>query len=289
MRITAPCQGNTHFSEEMVGDDAMSKKTYFQYQKELGLPVYLTVDLTTFEQSIQDFLLKMKFTKLSDSEESEILKSKHPQKDMRILNITEASAVVSKQIMMTMESDRYGHESFIPKEGYRVYRYKNVGLMIYSFGAREWQLGCYRDFGSRANHVASSIMINRFLSFALSSFGILGVWGVSVDEGMVAQRPIDSKGEVVFIDVVNQKVITIDGVKKMSPRFKTLRLDPTIRNRNIKMSNEEYLSFISAHCSYLDFSGLSVPVRQMIQTFAKLTEGIVHPQESFRPRTDLSL
>lgn len=267
----------------------MSKKTYFQFQKELGMPIYIAVDLTQFEQSVQDFLLKMKFTKLSDAEEAELQKAKQPKRDTRILNITEASAIVSKQIMMTMESDRYGHESFIPKEGYRVYRYKNVGLMIYSFGAKEWQLGCYKDFGSRANHVASSIMINRFLSFALSPFGILGIWGVSVDEGMVAQRPIDSKGEVVFIDIINQKIITIDGVKKMSPRFKMLRLDPTIKNRNIKMTNEEYLSFITAHCSYLDFSGLSVPVRQMIQVFAKQTEGIVHPQESFRPRTDLSL
>lgn len=267
----------------------MSKKTYFQFNKELGIPVYVALDLTSFEQSVQDFLMKMKFSKIADSEEAEVLKKIKTQKDARVLNITEATAIVSKQIHGTMESDRYGHESIIPKEGYRVYRYKDVGLMIYSFGAKEWQLGCYKDFGSRINHIASSMIINRYLSWALSPFGILGIWGVSVDEGMVAQRAIDSKGEVVFIDVINQKIMTIDGVKKMSPRFKVLRLDPTIRGRNIKMTNEEYLSFISAHCSYFDYSGLSVPVRQMIQSFVKLTEGLVHPQESFRPRTDLSL
>ena len=55
------------------------------------------------------------------------------------------------------------------------------------------------------------------------------------------------------------------------------------------MTNEELLSFMSAHSSYLDYQGLSVPVRQMIQTLAKMTEGLVHPEESFRPRTDLSL
>lgn len=266
----------------------MSKKTYYQYQKELGLPIYVSIDLNSFEQGVQDFLMKMKFTKLSDSEEAEILKPKNV-KDMRILNITEATAIVSKQIHSTMESDRFGLESIIPKEGYRVYRYKDVGLMIYSFGAKEWQLGCYKDFGARANFVASSMVMNRYLSWALSPFGIMGLWGVGVDDGMVAQRPMEAKGECVFIDVINHKIISIDGVKKMSPRFKVLRLDPTIRGRNIKMTNEEYLSFITAHCSYFDFTGLSIPVRQMIQSFVKMTEGLIHPQESFRPRTDLSL
>jgi hypothetical protein len=263
--------------------------SYYQFQKDLALPVYISIDATHFEQGVHDFLLKMKFSKLSDAEEAELLKIKNTKKDLRILHISEASAMVSKQIQATMESDRFGLESIIPKEGYRVYRFKNLGLMVYSFGAAEWQLGCYKDFGSRVNHAASSMLINRYLSWALTPFGILGIWGVSVDEGMVAQRAVESKGEVVFVDIRNQKIITIDGIKKMSPRFKVLRLDPTIRGRNVKMTNEEYLSFVSAHCSFFDYVGLSVPVRQMIQSFVKMTEGIVHPQESFRPRTDLSL
>lgn len=283
------CQGNTLPIGKISEGVAMSKKTYYQFQKELGLPIYIALDLTSFDPSMQDFLTKMKFYRLGDAEEAEALKKVKTSKEGRILNITEASAIVSKQIHATLESDRFGHESIIPKEGYRVYRYKEVGLMIYSFGAKEWTLGCYRDFGMKHNQMAASTVLNRFLSWALAGLGILGIWGVSVDDGMVAQRPGDSKGEVVFIDLLNQKILTIDGVKKMSPRFKVLRLDPTIKNRNIKMTNEEYLSFISAHCSYFDFSGLSVPVRQMIQSFVKITEGLVHPQESFRPRTDLSL
>jgi hypothetical protein len=118
---------------------------------------------------------------------------------------------------------------------------------------------------------------------------LVGFWGVSVDDGMVAQRPIDSRGEVVFIDVVGLRMISFEGVKKLRPHFKILRLDPTLKGRNIKMTSEELLSFLSAHCSYMDTSGLSVPVRQMIQALSKMTEGLLHPQESFRPRTDLSL
>ena len=267
----------------------MSKKTYFQYQKDLNLPIYLSVDLTNFEPSLPDFLGKMKFTKLSDNEESDALAIFKKSNNARVLNMSEASPIVGRQIQATMESDRYGAESIIPKEGYRVYRHKDVGLMVFSFGAKEWSFGCYKDFGSQSYLIPSRMMINRFLSWALAPHGIVGLWGVTIDDGIVAQRPVDSKGEAVFVDVVGLRMISLEGVKKLRPHFKVLRLDPTLHGRNIRMSSEELLSFLSAHCTYLDSSGLSVPIRQVIQALSKLTEGLIHPQESFRPKTDLSL
>ncbi len=267
----------------------MSKKIYFQYQKELNLPVYICIEPLAFEQRFSDFLSEIKFTKLSDKEEIEAKKHIATHKHSRVLQIGEATAGVSRQIQMSTESDRYGLESIIPKDGYRVYRYKNIALMIYSFAAKEWQLGCYTNFGNKENLVHSRAVINRFLSWALSPLGILGIWGVKIDDGIVAQRLFDSKGEAIFIDINNQRILTVDGVKKMTPRFKVLRLDPTLKNRNIRMTNEEFLSFLYSHCSYFDYAGPTVPVRQLIQALAKISEGLVHPQESFRPRTDLSL
>lgn len=270
----------------------MSKKAYYQYQKDLGLPVYITVDLQGFETGLNDFLVSMKFTKLSDKEEVEAQAIMKKNNASRCLNMSEATPAVSRQIHSTMESDRYGQESVIPKPGYQVYRYKDEGLMVYSFGVKAWEFGAFHDFGSSkepAKRLAHKTIIHRFLSWALVHHGILGLWGVTVDEGMVLQRPIDSKGEAVFVDVVGNRILSLDGVKKLGPKFKVLRLDPTLRGRNVRMTNEELLSFMSAHCSYLDYSGLSVPVRQMIQTLSKMTTGLIHPEESFRPRTDLSL
>lgn len=267
----------------------MSKKTIFQYQKELNLPIYVSADISSFDPSFVDFLVKLKFTKLSDKEEMDALSQVQKNHLARILNITEVSPIVAKQIHSSMESDHYGAESIIPKNGYRVYRFKDVGLMVYSFSAREWQLGCYKTFGSGQDLFGARMMVNRFLTWAFVPHGILGLWGVTVDDGMVAQRPADSKGEAVFVDVVGHRMISVDGVKKMRAHFKVLRLDPTLKGRNIKMTNEELLTFLSAHCSYLDPAGLSVPVRQMVQSLAKMTDGLYHPQESFRPRTDLSL
>jgi hypothetical protein len=267
----------------------MSKQFYYQYQKELNLPVYICMDPLDFDQRFAEFLNEVKFTKLNDKEEELAKKNIATQKHARVLRISEASASVSRQIQTSLESDRYGLESIIPKEGYRVYRYKNIGLMIYSYNAKEWQLGCYKNFAAKDNLMAARIVLNRYLSWALSPLGILGIWGVSIDDGMVAQRAADSKGEAIFVDLSHQRLLTVDGVKKMSPRFKVLRLDPTLHNRNIRMTNEEFVSFLYSHCTYFDYVGPSVPVRQLIQAFVKMTEGLVHPQESFRPKTDLSL
>ncbi|MBC7712154.1 MAG: hypothetical protein H7177_02380 [Rhizobacter sp.] len=270
----------------------MSKKTYYQYQKELNLPIYIALDPQNFDSGLGDFLLSMNFNKLSEKEEPAALAIMKKNNASRCLNFFEATPGVSRQMQASIESDRYGLESVIPKPGYNVYRYKEIGLMVYSFGVKVWEYGCYNDFGSAkepAKKLAARIVINRFLSWSLVQHGILGLWGVTVDDGMVLQRSVESKGEVVFVDVVGNKVLSLDGVKKLGPKFKVLRLDPTLRGRNIKMTNEELLSFLSAHCSYMDYSGLSVPVRQMIQTLARMTEGLVHPEESFRPKTDLSL
>ena len=270
----------------------MSKITYYQYQKDINLPIYLGLDTQSFENGIADFLAAMKFSKLNEKEELEARVQMKNNNASRCLNIFEATPSVARQIHSTIESDRYGMESVVPKAGYQVYRYKGVGLMVYSFGVKEWNFGCFSDFGSSKEaqkKMAARTVIHRFLSWTLVQHGILGLWGVTVDEGMVLQRVVESKGEAVFIDVVGNRVISLDGIKKLGPTFKVLRLDPTLHGRNVRMKSEELVSFLSAHSSYLDYSGLSVPVRQLIQTLAKMTEGIIHPEESFRPRTDLSL
>ncbi len=271
---------------------AVSKKLYYQYQKDLNLPIYIGVDPQSFESGLGDFLASLKFTKLNDKEESIAQQRMKNDAASRCLNLSLAGPIVVRQIRSMMEFDFYGMETVIPKTGYQVYRYRNIGLMVYSFGVKEWEFGCLNDFGSSKDpekKLAARTVIHRFLSWVLVSHGILGLWGVTVDEGMVLQRVNESKGEAIFIDVRGGQILSLDGIKKMSNQFKILRLDPSLKGRNIRMSKEELFSFMSSHCSYLDYAGLSVPVRQMIQTLAMRSEGLIHPKESFRPRTDLSL
>ncbi len=270
-------------------DNAALGYQWFQFRKELGYPIFIRFKNGDFEGAFVDFLNHHHFSKVQDAEAKDAEKLIVTDPRARVLTFQEANISVGRQITSMLESDRYGQESVVNQIGYRVYRYKNSALMIYSFTSKEWQMGVFKTFGTKAEIFSSKVVLNRYISFAFQSMGIVGFWGVPIDEGMVVQRYSDSKGEAVYIDVKNERIISQDGVKKLSARFKMLRLDPTLKNRNVRMTNEELLSFLTSHCTYLDTTGLTVPMRQMIQAVARTTEGIVHPEESFKPRTDLSL
>lgn len=263
--------------------------SYFQYFKGLGLPIYLKLNLAHFSPEIVELFKSMKFEEMSKSEVDEMEKNFNKEKFSRLLTIEDASPGVMRQIGSFRDSDRYGSESIHPKDGYLVYRYKGLAMMLYAQTFKEWQMGCSEDFGTEETKLASTIVINRFLSWSLAPLGIVGFWGVPVDEGMVVMNPMEAKGEVVFIDIFKRWSYTQDGNKKIKNSFKLLKLDNSLKDRSITMSGERFLTFLTAHCTYFSYDGLSVPVRQMIQNLCRNYQGHVYPLESFQPRTDLNL
>ncbi len=270
-------------------EDGEQKITYFQYFKEIGLPIFVKANLSDFPNHLLPFLLEQKFSELSDSEVESLEKNNGPSFKGRILTFCLASQTVSKHIERVSVTDKYGLESLVPKGGYKVYRYLGMGMMVYSLGAREWELGCYEDFGERENLIAYKSILNRFLSWSLANLGIVGFWGVPVDEGMVVLSQAQSLGEVVFVDVPNHKLLTVDGVRHFKNKFSILRLSRTLKKKNIEMRNEELLSFLFQYCSYFDYQGPPLITRQTIQALSKKAIGLIHPSENFKPRTDLSL
>ncbi len=105
----------------------------------------------------------------------------------------------------------------------------------------------------------------------------------------MTMKPKESNGEVVFIDVFKRWTYTQDGHKKLKSNFRILKLDQSIKDQSIKMKADRLIAFLTAHNTYFSYGGLSVPVRQMIQTICRNYEGYVYPQDSFQPRTDLNL
>lgn len=257
---------------------------YFQYQKGHKLPVFVKFDSTSFGSDLVTVLTALRF---SESSETEFNDASKQNSHARILDIQEASPAVTRQIAYVASSDRYGAESIVPKEGYRVYRHKNVALIVYAFSAKEWTMGCEPDFGS--DEKDCRVVLNRYLTWALAPLGVVGFWGVPVEEGIVVMNQRDSGGEAVFIDVRGRRTFSIDGTSRMKARFRVIRLDGTLHNKNLKMSSSEMMAFLAASTSYIDSQGLSVGVRQMIQSLSRDVEGLVHPRDSFKPRTDLSL
>ena len=263
--------------------------TYFQYFKGLGLPVYLRLNTVNFHAEFIELLKTLKFHELSSEESEKMLSEFDNEKYGKILTIKEASPGVVRQIGLYSESDKFGSESIHPKDSYNVYRYRGVGLMVYGHSFKEWEMGCSEDIGTDGYQLATKMILMRFLSWSLAPLGIVGFWGVPVDEGMVVQKPNESGAEVVFIDVFKRWLYTQDGQKKMKNSFKLLKLDNSLKDRSIKMSPEQFISFLSAHCSYFSYNGMTIPTRQMIQSVCRTYEGLIYPTESFQPRTSLNL
>lgn len=269
------------------------QNSFYQYHADLDFPIFIKVvdGLEGKDEGNFSSLLKqMRFRELSGHEEDIVEKTLSENPQARMLTLKLASFKLSNQINSVASSDLYGYESVVPKSGYKVYRYKRMALLVYSIAAPAWECGVTAKFcvGEKGIFAGRSIL-NRFLTWSLSSLGVIGFWGVPVDEGFVILNQKDSRGEAVFVDVINQKMMSMDGVRDISTGLEILRLDSGLRERSLVMRESELLSFLSVKTSFLDPEGLSTPVRQMVKQLSKMALGKVYPRSSFQPRTDLDL
>ena len=264
--------------------------TWFQYQKDLDLPVYIRIDLRRFSPEVIGFLTQMRFQELSKKESEKSVERLNSKGERgRVLLIERASGNLVKQIDTAARSDRYGPESVTQGRGYSVYRYKKMAVMVWSFQMTRWELGCFEDFGAKEKTFACRTIVNRFLSYALASLGIAGLWGAQSGEGIVLLKQKEGLGQAVFVDVRNRKVISVGGVKEMDRHFKIVRASTDFSGRETSMGFEELLCALFAHSTYLDYEGPSVPVRQVLQTLAKLAEGVSRPAQPSQVHSDLLL
>ena len=268
----------------------MSDKTwiYFQYHTATKYPIFLRFEASEFNHEITDLLTEMKFSQMGEKELEDVEKVVKNEEFGRLLTIKPASYRVLRQIDSMTESDQYGRESIIPKDGYRVYRHKGFALMVYAMSAKEWELGVSPSFGKEGFKKEFFTIVNRYLSWTLAPFGVVGFWGVPVEDGVVVLKQGEAQGEAVFIDIRDRKVLSFDGYENMSFRFKILRLDKSLKNRNIRMGNEELLSFLSVHSTFFDCYGHSTIVRQLLQTISRITDGVIYPYDSYKPRTNVT-
>lgn len=259
----------------------------FQFFKKLDLPIYLKFERDDFQDDLVKFLVDMQFSELkADEIDAMDRKMDLSDKKARVLSLKLASLVVAKQISRPQESDRFGIESIVPRENYRVYRYKGKAMMVYSYIAQEWELGCFKDFGSKAGLGAYRTIINRYLGMALAPLGIGGFWGSPVDEGVVLLRVNEALGEAVYIDFRNYRILTIEGPKPIEGDFTIIRLDNSLQSEK-SLSREEVYGMLAIHSTFLDYMGASVPVRQIFHSISTHFRGCVFPKDNFKPRLDL--
>ena len=267
-------------------NEIVDNLVYFQFY---GFPIYIRFALEAFDSGLSKLLLNMGFKELKPEAKQELLRKGMDQKYLRILTIQEASFRVGAQIKMTSESDRFGRESVVQKPGYRVYRLKGMAMMVLSLASKNWEVGVHNTFGHSQHHQDTKIVLHRYLSWALSAFGVIGFWGISVDEGIVVLKPQESNGEAVYIDVELGNLFSSSGERKIPADFKILRLDSKLTNRTTTMKLEELISFLQVSCTYFDVLGLSIPIRQALHSASKIASGVICPKGDFKVRSDLSL
>lgn len=252
--------------------------SYYQFRKDLGYPVFLRFEDQSFETKLVELITQMGFEKIKDEELKDITFNKHQTK---VLKVLPANFRVSKQIDQSNSMDMYGPENLTLLGSYDVYRYKGLGMMIFGGGNYFWELGL-KNVDSQMLQVR--VVLTRFLSWALTPLGVIGFWGVPVDEGVVVMKPKEANFESFFIDVNKTKLICVDGVKDVNPGFQLLRLDPTLRDMTKRMRKEELISFLSTNTSYFSYQGLDFTLKQTIYDFAMMVDGYVYPVENFKPR-----
>jgi hypothetical protein len=267
-----------------------SNSSYFQYHRDCDYPVFICLEAVEFSENVVGVLEQLSFREIKGNEIDSMHRELSENRNARQLCIKKAGYKAVSQIEAAASTDRYGHESILPKSGYKVYRFKSQALIVYSYAASVWECGVTEQFcREESDFFAARTVLNRFLSWSLAPLGVLGFWGVPVEEGAVVLKQNNSQGEVFFIDVQKRKFLSMDGATELSVRFKLLRLDRHLKNKNIKMGSDELLSFLSVHTSYFDPEGNSLAVRQLLSALSRLCEGLIHPMDSFSPRSDISL
>ncbi len=176
------------------------------------------------------------------------------------------------------------------KLGHSVYVYRDFAAVIYSSQAKEWK--CYLNGNPQLwNNIEMNILfkmvVGRILSLIFEKTSIVGFFGVPVEEGVVVMNAKEAKGEFVFFDVQNKKIITQDGVKSFDFPNKILRLETTHSNYEKKMRPEELYSFLMARTALLSLGVNNLYQVNAIKKLTKLSEGVIFPEKSFKPRVSV--
>ena len=257
------------------------KLQYFQFVKDLDYPIYLACVPEQFGGQFLKLLKDCHFTSL-DKKEFKNIDEKLKQPNARLLKIDPANIRVLSQIGTYRESDRFGPESTTPKMGHHIYRYCGRAIMIYSLATPIWEMGVVDNFGDQNELNRDRVVINRFLSWALSPLGVVGMFGLGIEGGIVVLGQVESMGEAVWIDLFKETILTTIDEKKLRQNNLIVRLDSVLKNHNQKMNRSELLSFLMVHNIFLSVTGPSIAVRQVLQTLSKICQGVIHPKESVK-------
>lgn len=258
--------------------------SYYQFHKDLGYQIYLQFEDFDFESELSEVVEMLGFEKV----EREQVQSKSFDKlETKVLKINRATPRVAREINREdYILDKYGDESISSKGSYEIYRFKSIGMMIFSEGSNLWELGVNFDESKRDG---LRCMLTRFLSLAFANTGVVGFWGLALEDGFVVTRAVKANYESIFIDLKKNILLSYDGMKKIDYDLRILRLDDAIFGDARKMPQEALLSFLSTHTCFMSYQGLAPAIKETLYGLCQKASGYYYPEHSFQPKIAANL
>jgi len=253
------------------------------YREELKLPIFVKFEDASFAENYLDILKELGFEKIDQKS----IDKRDDVASSRWLTVKKAGPRVAARLNVVNSINGIrSKESIMPKINREVYRFQKTAMIMCHAKERMWEMGLMAS--AKNNLTNLRVVFNRYLSFALADYEIIGFWGVPIDDGVVVMNFEESSGEAFFIDMNNQQIISIDGVQELEFGTNFLRLDEGLINRSIKMTKEDLFSFMSLKHTYFSYRGSHPSFSRVIKNIIELMDGLIYPAKNFRPRTVLN-
>ncbi len=250
---------------------------YYRFRKELDYHIYLRFEDFDFESEVVDTLELLGFEKV---ERDDLKKITFYKNNTRVLKVTRAATRIHRKMdgqgLLKINED----ECFQAMGLYDVYMYKNVAMMVLGDQNPLWELG----IKTTEDSYALRIVFTRFLSMALACQGVIGFWGVPVDQGFVMMNEKESNSESIFIDVERSRFMTFEGVQSLPVDMQILRLSPTLKDEALKMTKEAFYGFLTFKTTLPHRRNKPKEFLQALFELTQVAVGVDYPEDNFKPR-----
>lgn len=245
------------------------KNVYFQY---LNYPIFC--ELSENCSNLPELLRHIEYYGFKKIKKKEVEKGfKDPS--YRVLKINLANARLSKEIGAVLESDKYGPESITPFGDLNHYKFQGRTMIQFSLKQKIWEMVVLEDHGKKEFELYDRIIWVRLLSWSLLPFGIIGIWGRIISDGVFVQRMLEANGNAVFFNLFSESMFLEDlSERKITSPIRCFNLENYLNIPQKRMTNEELYAFLSLKCTYFNYVGSTSWKNDLILKLVGLCDGV---------------
>lgn len=248
------------------------QESVYQFCRQNNYPIYITSSKLPEDHPFWATVSQMAFQKL---DANEIIQWKKEW----------GKVIHGKQLVVELLTSHQGLpsagglETVWSQKGHYSYYHKATALMSYAFPVKEWKLGLLPPNGGESSYQLTLI---RFLSWALSGMGGIGVWGHLFQKGAMVTAFKGEKSEAVFLDTKNKRLISTEGTIQEEEMLCVYRSDACISHAK-RFTPEEVYGLLLARTTFLHPFGVPLEARESMMRIGQHGFGVRVPQKVLMP------